>query len=784
MVIGNRRFTRLSPTLVRIEFAPDGQFEDRRSMVAYAEQVPQPFESVTSEGDWTVLDTGKTQIWTRQDDRSPDRTTLEVRWTDGQLVQIWRPHDRDYQNLGGILRSLDRYGGEACELDGVHPATMESPDIHATNWPAWLQCEVDPPYDELHPDPPEGYRRGHWLRKAQSNANDGSVSHRTFNWYKDARKFAPGLLSRAGYFFLNDSESAVLDEDDFPVERDRPGCTDWYFFAYADDYKQALRDFRLLSGPAAIPTHRSFGIIFSRWPAFTESEVEDMARDFAANGYPLATLVMDMEWHKEGWGHWEFNPELIPDPERFFALCQKHGLEVTFNDHPLDVREDDRHYDAYVEAAGPDVEIRERNYNDKRLKMARVDICDKQQSRAFLETCHNHILDLGLDYWWDDGSRGQMAGTCGQLVCNKTLFEESEREGRRGMLLSRHGGLGSHRYGAFFTGDANSDWHVLRLQVEFNVRAAGVGVGHVSHDIGGFMIGGKQLVQNQAGKDIVDPVRYLRWLQFGVFGPILRFHSSPGSGSRLPYDYDSEVGGACRRWLRVRHSLLPYIYTAARSYYETGIPITRGLFLDEPDNPEAYRWDEYNFGPDMFVAPVLDESGEREFYLPRGQWYEFESAAMLDGGKSVARPVGLDDVPVYVRAGSVLPRRDPDDDVHAPHVDNLWLDIYPAAEGTAELYEDDGRSTEYQRGQFCRTRFELERASGERLVLRGTVAEGSPLGRTRAIRLFISLPEAESPVAHVNGQTLPMLAEETKGRFRVDLPALNADDTVEVEIES
>lgn len=779
MRIGQRRFTCLSPTLVRIEFAPDGEFEQRRSIVAYAEQSSLPFDSVTEDGAWTVLDTGRMQVWSRDNERAPDRTNLEIRWSDGRVLQIWRPEDRDYQNLGGILRSLDRYGGDVAQLDGVHAATMDSPDHSATSWPAWLQCEVDPLYKDLHPAPPEKFGGGSFLRMGQAEYNGGKVTHRTFNWYKDARKFAPGLLSASGYFFLNDSDSAVMDADDFPVERDRPGSSDWYFFAYADDYKQALLDFRLLSGPAPIPTHRTFGIIFSRWPAFTESEVKDMVRDFTANGYPLATLVMDMEWHKEGWGHWEFDPELIPDPERFFALCRKHGLEVTFNDHPLDVRDDDCHYEEYLEKAGPDVEISKRNYNGKHLNMARVDICDKRQNRAFLESCHKPIMDLGLDYWWNDGSRGQMRGTCGQLVCNKTFFEESEREGRRGMLLARHGGLGSHRYGGFFTGDANSDWNVLRLQVEFNIRAAGVGVGHVSHDIGGFMIGKSGLVENREGKKIVDPERYLRWLQFGVFGPILRFHSSPGSGSRLPYDYDSELGGACRHWLRIRHSLLPYIYTAARHYYETGIPITRGLFLDEPNNPKAYRWDEYKFGEDMFVAPVLCESRERTFHLPAGRWLEFEGTKEIEGDRELTREVELDEFPVYVRAGGVIPRRNPDGDIHDPHIRELWLDVYPGADGSAELYEDDGRSTDYKSGGFCRTGFTLTDNDGS-LALESKPSDGKPLGEDRELRITVRSAAAPTTVS-LNGE--PVSFEATPAGIEIGPLSVAAADAWTLKIE-
>ena len=792
-------------------------------MVAYAAQKPVAFKTVSRHGAWDVLDTGFMQIRTTDNARPANRLNLEIRWTDGKLLQFWRPGDRDYQNLGGTVRSLDRYGGEACALDGVHPATMESPDPSGTNWPAWTQCEVDPLYDKLHPDPPRNLQKRDWLRGAKAARNDGIFLERTFNWYKDARQFCSGVLSASGYYLLNDSESAVMDADDFPVERNRLGCQDWYFFAYAKDYKQALADFRLLTGPSPLLPHKNLGIIFSRWPAFTEAEIETMARDFAANGYPLSTLVMDMEWHKEGWGHWEFNPELIPDPKRFFALCRKHGLDVTFNDHPLDVRDDDVHYDDYVKQAGPGVEIREREYNGKTLKMAKVDICDKQQNRAFRAVCHTHILDLGLDYWWNDGSRGQMSGTAGQLVCNKTFFEESERNGRRGMLLARYGGLGSHRYGGFFTGDATSDYDVLRLQCEFNIRAGGVGMSNISHDIGGFCLAPSQVKKNKAGVEVIDAERYLRWMQFGVFNPILRFHSAPGCGSRRPDDYDAELDGACRHWLRVRHSLLPYLYTAMRHHHETGVPVTRGMFLEEPGNPDAYRFDQFDFGPDMLVAPVLSATRKRTIYLPAlsgvegpaGEWWEFETAKRMNGGVEITRPVGLNEVPVYVKAGSMIPRQDPDGAIHAGHVQNLVLDVYPSFGGTracpepgrravaseenggdrrlqkaggvlepavpaasATLYEDDGVSPAYRDGAFCRTQFSLTNG-----CLTSRVVEGKPLGMKRRITVVVAA-ETLLAFATLNGTTKIAAEPHGTNRYRFVLPELAARQPWELTLNT
>ncbi len=772
MILGKRRFRVLSPTLVRIEYSPEGSFEDRRSMVAYAEQKELSIQQIRQEGDWDILETGALEIRSKANDLPCDRTNLEIRWSDGRFMQFWRPGDRDYQNLGGPLRSLDRYAGAACRLDGVHPATMEAPDAVGSTWIAWNQDEVDPLYAGLHPAPPEPARNGAWLSDAMSERDGGRFPARTFNLYKEARKFPPGLLSASGYFFLNDSDGAVLDEEDFPVERERPGSQDWYFFAYGSDYKQALADFRLLGGAAPMPPRKSLGIMFSRWPAFTQDEIEDIARSFAANGYPLSTLVMDMEWHKEGWGHWEFDPELIPDPTRFFARCHELGLEVTFNDHPLDVREDDCHFEEYVKSGGPEVVVREREYKGRTVRMASVNICNRQQNRAFRKVCQSHIWDLGLDYWWNDGSRGQMRATSGQLVSNKSFFEDSVRNGRRGMHLARHGGLGSHRYGAFFTGDANSDYDVLRLQCEFNIRAAGAGISQISHDIGGFALDASEVRTNKAGTPVIDPERYLRWLQFGVFNPILRFHSAPGSGSRRPDDYDDELGGACRHWLRVRHGLLPYLYTAMRQYHDTGLPVTRGLYLEDPRNPAAYRFDEFFFGPDLLIAPVLSADRERSLYLPAtgnaGGWWEFETAICHAGNREITRMVELSDVPVYVRPGAIIPRQNPDDPVHPGHIAELVLDVYPGANGSAFLYEDDGVSEAYPAGAFCRTHFELHHDS-DGITLSGRVDAGVPLGRHRVVVVEISLPGLLKGATDNQGFAVPWEELPASGRFRLRL---------------
>lgn len=740
-----------------MEFAPDGRFEDRRSLVAHEQQRPQPFAKVSRKAGEVRLETGALTVISRENDRAFFRGNLEVRWVSDGLLQYWRPGDRDHRNLGGTVRSLDRFGDQLA-IAGVHVADTEPPDAKASEWLAWLQCEDDPWYYEQSPEKRPGLN-GDFL---------GSVRHglhnllaRTWNWTVDHLKYSPGVLSRSGYFLLNDSTSPVMDEADFPVERNRPGCEDWYFFGYGTEYRTALADFIRLTGRAPLPTRNTFGLIFSRWPAYDEAEARRIVQEFADHGVPLSTLVVDMEWHKEGWGHWDWDPARYPDPAAFFEWCHARGLAVTLNDHPLDVRSDDSHFKAYLKAAGTARRVRRAAYNGKSVDMVDVNICDKREARAFLEVCHAPIVRQGLDFWWNDGCRGRLNGAINQLVCSKLCFEEVAAKDRRGMLLARYGGLGSHRYGVFFTGDTLSCWEVLAMQCEFNIRAGHLGLAYISHDMGGFFTAGQTR--------LLDQNLFLRWIQFGVFNPVFRFHSAPGSGSRKPWDYGEYAEKIAARWLRLRNSLVPYVYTAAREHHDTGVPIVRGLFLDRPNDESAYRFDEFLFGPSLLVAPILAADSYRDVYLPAGRWYRFETCDRIEGGRVLTERSGPGGIPVYVPAGSIVVRQDPDSPPGCGHVGDLLLDVYPGKDAEAELYEDDGRSPDYLKGAACRTRFVLAGEKG-RLTLSGRPPEGRPLGERRRVTVHLSLPAAPKKVVLDGKVRLSCEPLGTAGRWRIVLP--------------
>ncbi len=741
IVAGNRRFTVISPTLVRMEFAPDKKFENRRSMIAYSQKHPLAFHSVEKTKNAVILNTGKITVISKDNSRDFSAGSLEVQWQAGGFVQCWRPGDNDYQNLGGPATALDMMSQHA-RLEGVYPADGAHPDAKGLQWLSWHVCEEIPEYykksqkADLYMDACR-HNGPHLTSKIRPE----TLPAQTMNRVLDNAHYPVGLLSKSGYFLLNDSETAVNDSDDYPIERNRPGTRDWYFFAYGNNFKTALQDFTLLSGKSPMPAKNAFGLWLSRWPAFKDDEAKEIVGRFDAAGIPLSVLVLDMEWHKSGWANWDWDEAMYAAPQAFMDWCHERDILVTLNTHPLRVEERDSHFTDYVKTAGVRSKIDDLEYGKELLAKVDTNVCDKREAVAINKVLNDDVMKSGVDFWWVDGARGQMRGLSALLAANKLHFENSLKKDRRGMLLSRYGGLGSHRYGIFFTGDAASEWEVLRGECEFSIRAGHVGMGYVSHDICGFA---------HPSSPLIDPIRYVRWLQFGVFNPVFRFHSAPGAGSRQPWDYGKRNEEIAVCWLKYRNSIIPYLYSMARKTYETGIPILRGLFFEHPEDKRCYRFDEYYFGDSMVVAPILDTSNVREVYLPEGDWFKQKTGERIQGGKVFTEIVNLADVPVYVRAGGLVLRQGEEVAPAAGFTEHLIIDAYPGAKGTTELYEDDGRSRKYERGNFGTTQFTIT-DNGKRIVLSSSAVKGKVFGRTRQITVNMALKSAAEKV-RLNGK--------------------------------
>jgi alpha-glucosidase (family GH31 glycosyl hydrolase) len=411
-------------------------------------------------------------------------------------------------------------------------------------------------------------------------------------------------------------------------------------------------------------------------------------------------------------------------------------------------------------------------------KRIAFDLSDQKQADVFMRDLHAPLMQAGVNVWWVDGGGGaaDMPGLNKQLWTNKVFYDFTQQvSGQRGFILSRYGDWGSERYPAFFTGDTYSEWPVLAYEVAFTARGGNVLVPYISHDIGGFH-GAK-----------IDFDLYARWIEFGTFSPILRMHSAhanPKEGNvRMPWEYGNKGVALMRKYFTLRTQLIPYVYSYTWQAHTQSMPLLRPLYLEYPDLEEAYQHShEYFFGEDMLVAPVLDASGNRTVYLPPGEWIDFFTGKRHDGDASFTTHYAVDDMPVFVREGAIVPEQPVSDYSNAKPLDTVIVNVYGAGHGDFNLYEDDGVSLGYTQGQYATTamHYVTNKDGSHQLAIAPTKGTYANQPQTRSYELLIHAAEKPQSIT-ANGQTISHWTWYPEdGTTLVTLPSQSIRDGVNV----
>jgi alpha-glucosidase len=726
VTVGNARFTVLTPQLIRMEWAADGKFEDHASFVFINRRLPVPkytTSTINLKG-VRVLEIKTDALslhYTTVDDEpaekgkfSADNLIVLAQIGNGNQV-TWRPGQADTGNLQGTTRTLDRALGS-----------------------------------------------------------------------KTQEPIEPGLISHEGWVVVDDSTRPLFDSADFSfrqgekspwpwvMEREASERQDWYFFGYGHDYRKALGDYVRVAGRIPLPPRFAFGAWWSRYWDYSDQELDELVRGFHENDVPLDVFVIDMGWHISkgqllaagekdqsghdlGWTGYTWNKLLFPDPKDFLAKLHAEGLKTTLNMHPASgVEPWEDAYPAMARAMGIDPATK---------KYVPFDITDKKFATNYMDLVHHPLEKQGIDFWWLDWQqeqKTQMAGVMPTWWLNYVHFTDQQREGKRPLLFHRWGGLGNHRYQIGFSGDTISVWDSLAFQPWFTATAANVGYAYWSHDIGGHMPG------------VVDPELYTRWVQFGAFSPILRTHTTKNpEAERRIWAYPEPYSSILRSTFQLRYALEPYLYTEARRTYDTGVAFFRPLYYDWPEEAAAYEnKGEYIFGDQMLVAPVtapaekISGLATEKVWLPKGEWIEWPTGKHLTGPATVERSFSIEQTPVYVRAGAIVPMQPPMRYTGEKPVDPLIVNVWPLEPGTSSsysVYEDSGVSVEYQRGVFVRTPIKATQTGDTLCVEIGPVA-GGYAGMLQKRGFEIRLPADWPPAAvTVNGIAVKQAGATGKG---------------------
>ncbi len=710
VTLGKARFTVLTPQLIRMEWAADGKFEDHASLVFLNRRLPVPefSRTVTKGGHRLLLKTSAlTLTYTPAAGQAsgqftPQNLSIEQA-VDGKPI-AWHPGLADEQNLQGTTRTLDgALGGKTKEPLG------------------------------------------------------------------------DGLVSRSGWALVDDSTRPLFDSSDFrfkdgenspwPWVMERPAGDrqDWYFFGYGHDYKRAMGDYVRVAGRIPLPPRFAFGAWWSRYWAYSDQEIDEIIRGFHQNNVPLDVFVIDMDWHptfgmkfnvmdtsghSKGWTGYSWNQLLFPDPDQFLAKLHADGLKTSLNLHPASgIQPWENHYPEMARAMGIDPATKQ---------YVPFDITDKKFATNYMNLIHHPLEKQGIDFWWLDWQQEpttKMAGVSPTWWLNYVHFTDQQREGKRPLLFHRWGGLGNHRYQIGFSGDTYSMWPSLAFQPWFTATAANVGYAYWSHDIGGHMPGA------------IDPELFTRWVQFGAFSPILRTHTTKNADSeRRIWAYPEPFSDILRSTFQLRYALQPYIYTEARRTYDTGVAFFRPLYYDWPEAPEAYTSkSEYLFGDQMLVAPVVTPVDKASglatetVWLPEGDWIEWPTGKHLQGPASFDRSFSIDQTPVFVKAGAIVPMQPPMLYTGEKPVDPLIINVWPLASGSTSsysVYEDSGVSVEYQHGVFALTPIHAAQDGDTMRVEIEPVERGYP-GMMTSRRYEVRLPGDWPPeTVTVNGVTV------------------------------
>jgi len=498
-----------------------------------------------------------------------------------------------------------------------------------------------------------------------------------------------GVLSRLGSALLDDSDSMALSSGGWVASR-TPGNIDAYLFAYGDHYQDALDDFHRLTGPQPLVPRWALGNWWSRYHPYTAQEYQELMDRFDADGIPFSVAVLDMDWHLvdvpprygTGWTGYTWNTELFPDPEAFLAGLHDRGLRVALNVHPADgIRAFEEAYQRMATAMGIDPSTEQ---------PVDFDIADETFLVNYFDQVHHPLEDSGVDFWWLDWQQGthtSVAGLDPLWMLNHFHFLDSARRGQRPVTFSRYAGPGSHRYPVGFSGDTINSWGSLEFQPFFTATAANVGFGWWSHDIGGHMFGYR------------DHELVTRWFQFGTFSPINRLHSTLSRFmGKEPWNFPSEHAVVMVEFLRLRHRLLPYLYTMNERAHRTNRALCRPVYHEDANGYAVWQSYEspnsYLFGSELLVAPITAPAdsgtglGSATTWLPDGRWTDFFTGLAYTGGRTLDlhRPLHL--YPVLARDGAIVSLTAVDQ-FGVGNPSGFEVHVFPGADGAFTVYEDD-----------------------------------------------------------------------------------------------
>jgi len=562
----------------------------------------------------------------------------------------------------------------------------------------------------------KGKRFENWNTDEYAFGKDRDPIYKTVPFYI-------GLHDKMSYgvFFDNTFKTHF----DFAAER-RNVCSFWadggemnYYFIYGPQMKDVVQAYTNLTGVPEMPPLWVLGYHQSKWSYYPEEKFVGIANKFRALQIPCDAIYLDIDY-MEGFRCFTWNNELFPDPKKMIENLEKDGFKtVVIIDPGIKI---DPEYPVYKEALDNDYFC---HRSDGPLMKGKVwpgecnfpDFTKPEVRDWWRDLYKNLIEDLGVRGVWNDMNEPAVmeipgktfpldvrhdydGKPCSHRKAHNIYGMQMARASyhgvkkfaypRRPFLITRAAYSGTQRYTSSWTGDNVASWEHLWLANIQVQRLNLSGMGFTGVDIGGFA-------------EQPTPELFTRWIQLGVFHPFCRTHSSGHHGDQEPWSFGEEVLQVTRKFIELRYTLLPYLYTMFWEYITYGKPMIKPLYyVDQEDVQTHYRTDEFLCGDHLLVCPILEPNAQgRRMYVPQGDWYNYWSGEHIVGGKECYVEAPLDQIPLFVRAGAAIPRYPVQQYVGEKTIEELQIDMYYTQSSVrSRIYTDKGDGYDYAKGRY------------------------------------------------------------------------------------
>lgn len=555
-------------------------------------------------------------------------------------------------------------------------------------------------------------------------------------------KLTKGLYSVDGFASIDDSNSLVFTESGTLEKRENDN-KDIYLFMYLKDFALCLKDYFQITGYPNLVPRPALGNWWSRNTIYNADSIKKLINKFESNSIPLSVFLLDQNWHINDTNNqnndsgFSWREDLFSKPEELISFAHSKNILIGLNVNPL-----------------MGIYPYEKNYNilTKYLQVSENGIIpfntlDPKYIDAYLKILIHPLVNQGVDFFWIDVQDEKEIKKLA-ILDHYHFLDMKNNKNKRPMILSRNAKVAAHRYPILYSGKTIVSWDTLKMIPYYNGCATNIGVSFLAHDIGGYY------------KGIEDNELYTRYVQLGVFSPILKFGSSEGKYyKREPWKWGVKTYTIVKNYLNLRHRLIPYIYSESYKYYQYGMPLIVPLYYHVPKMYDDFNYrNEYSFGNELFVCPIITKKEYlinrviHKFYLPEGIWYDFVSGKKFIGGKNHLSFFNDEDYPVFAKAGSIIPLSNDLELNSTKPPKNMEIQIFPGQSNNYKLYEDDGISELYKSGFYLLTSIEYNYLPNNyTVIIRPLEGKSGIIPEKRNYKIvFRNTKEANDVIAYFN----------------------------------